>query len=354
MLVVGTVATFFSAQPLGPWVPGSLLAGLDNFLLPLAVMLIIRTFDADSVEFTLRRATLVLLLGMSANAILSVLQSQGVMASYLRPFWSSSASASTVAERAETMGRFSGLFNQPAEAGLAYSLALILGVWYLSGTQRRIWCMCLLLLLLVGGVLTVSKVFVFLGVPLALVYVIIGKDLSTRTRILISTSLTISVLIVSSLNVAANWAGFEYFARLFRGPDSDVLSFYTAGRWNSGSGMLSVVQWVLGDSPFIGYGWAGISVAYDSAWTEIIVVSGLLGLGCLVVVLALLTSMALRNQNQSTRVLMILVVSLTIGATFGLPALTANRVATWIWVIIGLLVEAAVIRPQLEPEQFES
>ncbi|MDZ7771617.1 MAG: hypothetical protein U5K31_02585 [Balneolaceae bacterium] len=71
----------------------------------------------------------------------------------------------TVAAKAIAMGRYIGIYNQPLEAGGNYSLGLLGWAW-LENNQRNFksvgrWV--LLGMMVVGGLLSVSKVFIFGG-----------------------------------------------------------------------------------------------------------------------------------------------------------------------------------------------
>lgn len=69
---------------------------------------------------------------LAVNAAVSYLMlvSPGDYDQLMSAWWTGDGGVST-AERAATMGRYSGIFNQPAEAGVAYSLGLIAAVYAL-------------------------------------------------------------------------------------------------------------------------------------------------------------------------------------------------------------------------------
>lgn len=70
----------------------------------------------------------------------------------------------------------------------------------------------------------------------------------------------------------------------------------------------------------------------------------------LVAMLGLLLASFVRIRQRSTRLMALAVWALLVGASFGLPALTANRAATVVWVVAALLVHAGQLpikRPRM-------
>ncbi|EMF0159430.1 hypothetical protein OPR95_001757, partial [Enterococcus hirae] len=79
-------------------------------------------------------------------------------------FW---GDGDSVAARALTNGRYSGIFNQPVESGTIYSIGIFCW-YYLSRRKNNIksFDMITLILLIVGGTMSVSKIFLFIGLPI--------------------------------------------------------------------------------------------------------------------------------------------------------------------------------------------
>ena len=81
-----------------------------------------------------------------------------------------------MAANAASDGRYTGIFNQPAEAGIAYGVALLLLTWL---ARTREWkpfpVTCAAALVITGGVLTVSKVFLLCAAPVAGLTVLRGR-----------------------------------------------------------------------------------------------------------------------------------------------------------------------------------
>src|SRR5690606_6260889 len=84
--------------------------------------------------------------------------------------------AGTVWQRAAQLGRYTGLFNQPLEAGLAYSIAGLCWIYAVAVTRKATVLKWVLLVgVVIGGILTVSKIFVFGGVMTMVMYALLSR-----------------------------------------------------------------------------------------------------------------------------------------------------------------------------------
>lgn len=80
-------------------------------------MLTMLVLSTSNRSVLLHRVAAVEVLGMSINALVAVLQVQATITTeQLASWWSGSAGVETTAERAELLGRFTGIMNQPAQA----------------------------------------------------------------------------------------------------------------------------------------------------------------------------------------------------------------------------------------------
>ncbi|THJ52760.1 hypothetical protein E7Y31_18590 [Candidatus Frankia alpina] len=105
---------------------------------------------------------------MMINGGLAVLGLAADLSPILAAFWGGEGlGGQSVAVLATGDGRLSGVFNQPVEAGAAYCLALFAAVHLLSrperGRDRPVVLALVVLPILVGGVLCVSKIFLLCG-----------------------------------------------------------------------------------------------------------------------------------------------------------------------------------------------
>jgi hypothetical protein len=313
--------------------PGGAVATLDNYLVPVAVMLLVwSAVPPGLARDILRKFAAVTVLLTALNGFISVIGTRVDLSAYLRRFWSE-AGIGTTAENAAALGRLSGVFNQPAEAGVMYGIAGLLAVWRFREKPKIMFL--LLALICVGGLLCVSKVFVLGGLPLILFY--LWKSNTGTGKLGVLFSVVLVGLGISATGLLQQWTGYNYLARLLTpAQDQGLIEFYSAGRWNEGSNMFDVIGSVLSVRPLTGFGAGALNVAYDSAWTEVIVVSGMIGVILLALVFIALFRMARTLEPDLRRLAMFTVVFL-LGASFGIPSLTANRVATIVWIMVALL-----------------
>jgi hypothetical protein len=325
---------------------GGLVAGLDNLLLPLATIGAVWTAVSgiSDLDRPLRVVCRIVVFAAVANAAMAGLSISTDLTPVLARFWEN-GSGQAVAERAAQLGRFTGIFNQPAEAGMFYSMALLAALYLYR--QRTARLALTAPVIVAGGVLTVSKVFLLVGLPVGLFLLL--RDRERRARRLIGLG---AFSAVGSAAVAAwsgpQWIGGTYLTRLFV-PDasgSGLVDLYTAGRLGGESTLRVLVESVLESAPWFGVGAQGLSVAYDNGWVEAMVVAGLTGAVAYTLILGCLLSAwwRVRRQGGPAADLLCGLVVLLSGASVGLPALTANRVATIAWIIVVLLLA----RPQFD------
>lgn len=334
MLAVALLGEAFPLRSSARWDGGGLLAGVDNLLLPLAVMVSVWCFvKPPQAESLLNLAGKLYVGGMTLNAGLAILDTRYDLAGYLRPFWTREDAMSAVAIRAGEMGRLSGIINQPSAAGLAYSLAGLLAVYLYMGKRRKLYL--LLAIITIGGVLTVSKVFLLVGAPLILIY--LWKSIQRKAGLMFAFILAAAGVI--QYGIFQRWEGVDMLTRLLDPPPGQsLIGFYTAGRWVEGSPMMQVILEALRVSPLSGVGAGGWAIPYDSAWTQAIVVAGLLGAACLAAVLLGFFRLAKTTTDPERRRFTWFFALLLFGASFGVPALTTNRVGVIVWLVASLLV----------------
>lgn len=340
LVTVASLGFIFPSHLTVPWESGNALAGLDNLLLPVALMLLVWCMvKADHAAAVLRTAGHMIVGLTAANGLLAIISTRVNTAPFLEVFWGSTAAeGETTAFYAAQLGRFSGIFNQPAEAGVVYGLAALLSIHlYKSQNLRLILALTFITL---GGLISVSKVFILGGIPLMVIYLWKSRTVSGKAGFLVSTLLLLGG--VSQTGWLQSWSGFNYLARLIAPEENQsLIEFYTAGRWNQGSSITSVMGIVMDVSPFAGAGIAGWKVPYDSGWTEAMVLGG--GLGVLAHAILILGLFALARQtvNDDRRRFTYFFTLFLVGADLGIPAFTANRVATVVWLVLALLMLAS-------------
>lgn len=322
-----------------PFPSGSLLAGLDNLLLPLAIMVLVWTFVPREEAYRLVKLACKFIAGlMFINAIIAILSTSIDLSPVLKFFWTSGESGGSVAERAEAIGRYSGIFNQPVEVGMMYSIAGIASIYVWR--TRPIFTVCILSVIIIGGLISVSKIFILAGLPTIIFYLI--WSFKGVQKVLVFVTVLLIVFGISLSGFFSAWDGADYLLRLFiPRQDQDVISLYSAGRFNEGATFWEHFWMALNTSFFGGVGASGWKIPYDGALLEFAVMGGVLGLlSLLVILLSLLTLSFKFEMGDPLRIFSLLFAAQVIAANFGFSPLTANRTSTVVWTLIALIALA--------------
>ena len=169
IMLIGTVWRPFDPGFYGPQPVSHALAA---YMLPVALMVLtwFWTLSADGPEL-IRAIAPVVIGAMVVNTAVSLAQlvtGKVAVLSFLPRFWDTPGSPGSVAANAAGNSRFTGIFNQPAEAGVAYGVALFCLIYLAQRREIRAGTTALCAAALItGGILTVSKVFLLGALPLA-------------------------------------------------------------------------------------------------------------------------------------------------------------------------------------------
>src|ERR1700722_686582 len=174
IMLIGALWRPFDPGFYGPQPPSHAVAA---YLLPVALITLTWFWTLRAAPEDLIRAVApVVIVGMSANTVISIAQlatRRVAVFSLLPRFWDAPGSPGSVAVNAAGNGRLTGIFDQPAEAGVAYGIALFCLIYLMRERRVRasIAALCAALLI-AGGTLTVSKIFLLGAIPLAVMMVL--------------------------------------------------------------------------------------------------------------------------------------------------------------------------------------
>lgn len=329
-VLVASLSLLPGPTPIAPYPAGSLLAGYDNVLLPIAILLLVWSLvPAERALDALRTFGAAIALCAAGNGVLAIVGIVVDLSPVLRPFWT--GDGSSVADLAAELGRLGGVFNQPVEAGIVYGIGGLCAVYVWR--DRPVLLAALLAVITVGGLLSVSKAFIIGAMPFVLAYWLWSQRGQRRVVAVLAGGLALLGVLQSGL--VERWVGLDYLTRLLD-PSGGLVDFYSAGRFAERSTFSIVVDAALAHSPLVGVGPGGWVVAYDGAIAEALVVAGVLGLllygSTLVGMLTLV-----RTGGEEGRLALLLAIVVA-GGCLGFSPLTANRVATVVWVLMALLV----------------
>jgi hypothetical protein len=286
---------------------------------------------------------------MIINTLIAFIESQVDISPWISSFWSSvssDVSTTTVAGQAAQLGRFTGLINQPSEAGTLYGMAVLAALYLWHRSPKRL--ILPLVVLTAGGVLTISKIFLFGALPIA-IWQVMTLPGPRKTRVglvaLAGAASAASIL----LGVLPDWTGSTFLAQLAN-PTGNYLTFFSANRYGSDTSLSHLVGYVLSTSPWTGFGLQGLVTAYDNGWVQALVFAGLIGViaysGVLIVLAhAWWTRRCIVPPDEAKFAGGL--VLLAIGASAGFPALTGNRVTTVLWILLTLMLMVPLARDSL-------
>lgn len=345
------------------------VSAFESTLQPIAILLIVFLMSQrqshESIRSAVRVIVKVVILCLAANALIAsihVFYDTWPMVKYFVGSSRSEIGGSSVWERAASMGRYSGLFNQPFEAGVGYSIGLV--CWaYLYGVRaefsRSIIGVGSLVMLIIGSILCVSKVALFGGfglfvASLGVLSVYHGASGMRRLALV----LLICVVTVSPLLyiLGSSWSGVEYvnrFADVTNYQSGRGVQLISAGRFgDADTSVKRQYDYVMGMSPFTGFGYGHAEDAMDNGLVHLLYDGGVVNVGLYIIVVLSLLIRALRSfMPFPERILLFSLVVLSVCASYGAFAFNINRASVWLWLIFGLLMaldvrarEARVIR----------
>ena len=239
-----------------------------------------------------------------------------------------------------SMGRYMGVFNLPMESGMAYSMGLLTWLYnYLKKNRKNFLFEGLLFLaILIGGIASVSKVFLIVGILLFVaVFFMIG---SFKKKLLFLIFGTISIMLVVPL-ISSGWHGLSILESQFIKITSNFsLNNITAGRLGSGSGIYS---WVLNQdtaSLLFGNGFTqGDLLHLDSEYMQILYQGGLVSLLLYLVIIVKLfiRCLSLGKALYAEKIMLLALLLLGTFTALGGPMFFMNRVRIFYFIQIFFL-----------------
>lgn len=327
---------------------GKIISHLEKYLRPMATIIVLCAFfckvDTHKCRKALINVSKALLYMLAINTLLVLIQLVTDISFILDYFTVGMGAANlevkSVAELAIMMGRFTGVFNQPAESGLAYGLGLF--AWaYLSCLKVKSGIpfkgnYLLLVFVILGGFFSISKIFIVVGFPLFILYLVAVNKYTHILNIKLFLFLLFGFLSIGYIIAQGDKDGTSRFYSLttLMTATEDPVFMLTGGRFgNNDASLTSKFIKVWATDPLFGRGFASF-VTLDSGYFEFFAQGGLI---CLIGFFSILIGMAwaaLKNIKTDEGVLLMFVVIFISGAAVGMPPLTANRFSPIIWVFI--------------------
>jgi len=325
-----------------------ILAMADNIVAPVAIILIMTAF--------LRKATAQIISNILIQVcnLLSILLAINSLLILVNFFWdisfffaffqpaSDPIRGTTVWERSLTMGRYIGLFVAPFEAGVTYTLGII--VWlYVRRKQisSSFFQQACLGLMIIGSALSVSKTSIF-AVPLIIGYAILNFR---HIKNIFNWRLAVIILLIAQLYIRGKdfWSGSNLFMRYFS-LEYFSLSLVSGNRYGSDSfGVMQKFKAVWSQSPLfgfgIGHGFGAVNpTVADSAYLEVFWIGGLVALIIYFLIFCFLFRPGLVNFKISEEAKFLTMLNIYVAlAGLGAPVLTLNNISIIFWILTSLL-----------------
>lgn len=279
---------------------------------------------------------------VTSLAAFAALQSPRVLD--IMMYWVRADDDASVWAQARDVGRFSGIFNQPLEAGVFYSVALLaLAYCWKHTTLNKALLLTLLVLIFGGGALSLSKNFIVVGILVTLAF-------SVWIRIIplwLVISIAIPTLVITPpLFIKYNPQYVDSLMALYY--TGGVFSALTAGRFGQEDSQVSLLfqsLFEVGDWPF-GRG-LGSHLPLDNGFLEFFYQGGMLALAGFVLALLALLIYGWRRRDLDAGRLLVALIMFVIGASLGGPTFTANRAN----IPLLLLIAAAIVDLRHSPRR---
>lgn len=327
MLILAVMSSLLNNRPMG-----DIVKGLKNMIDPI---LVVSLFMFEINDNLLESPNLVVLFSKYLSRLL-LLNTIWIFVTMFfnvslinQYFW---GGLDTVATRALGNGRYSGIFNQPMESGTAYSLGIIFWDGCLKENKRiKIVNIIELLAILIGGILSVSKVFIFVGLPLFIIKLVLQRF---NLKKFVGYTFIFGLFIVLFNYLSKFWSGTSYLFRFFKtNSNQTFLNTITAGRLGGDSQQMRLFKEIYQENPLFGKGF-GYSAVYDSLYFYFFSIIGIIGIIFLIVLFIKLSKDCYLIKNKERRIyLMSLILLLVIGGV-GAPILVLNRVNILFYVSI--------------------
>lgn len=322
-------------------------AQIENMLQPIVVLVVVGTYARASTleqgRDVLLQACRWLIALLIANTLLSVLSMFVDVSAFVAPFLREEEGFGSVWMAAANLGRFTGIFNQPMESGLTYSIGLL--AWgYVSRirARRSLAQYVMLFLLILGGTIGTSKVFLIGGFPLFLLYMFSLRG-AGRTILNARLWLVAAAGIAGLAVVLANWRGRTYFEILMSSSSRwDLLTLISGGRFGGqDTHVKDLFVRVTRESPLFGFGF-GAEHTFDSTYAEFFLSGGAVSILLLLGLFAVLAWAGWKAASAGLEEgrLLVAVVVLLAGAGIGAPTVTINRFSTVLWLLVVLILGA--------------
>jgi hypothetical protein len=251
----------------------------------------------------------------------------------------------SVWSQSRILNRFQGIFNQPLEAGVFFSAALLSIIYQFKiKSKSKIYNLTCFTFILIGGLLSLSKNFIILGIILSIIFAISIDLIPIYIGIIIGLlSLSSCLLLIFTYNEDYAYS----FVKLF--DEGNWLLALTAGRMGGDTEVSMLMdQIIINNQIMFGFGF-GSHLPLDNGYLEYLYQGGVFSLaGYLLFILSFFPLVFQKTRDSSNKNLLLYLLLYIIAASFGGPTITANRAN----IAIMLLITSCTISIQRDTLSF--
>jgi hypothetical protein len=278
----------------------NILSTIENLINPIFLfILFIVIFYCDRYRTDLKnRLIKSLILFLIVNTIFQIISAFFDVSSIMN-FYGANEEDS-VWQRSYNLNRYIGFFSQPFEAGLAYSIGLLIILKKDIVLKNNF---LLKFFIIVGGLITYSKFF-FITLFLLFVGYFFKNDLK---KVFIVSFVLIGPVIILNIDLIYDIFNLILFTRFQDGTVIYGLSYIYENHFFFGLGLVPLLN----------------GEAFDSAYLQIFAISGIFGL-ILYLILLFKSSILVSNSNSQKFINLIFLIIIFFGSLGG-PIFTANK-----------------------------
>jgi hypothetical protein len=325
-LIVGslTIAAFaaalFSQYSLETGADAEPISQFVRLMLPAVAFMVLPSVLPQNQNVTVNVSEAAAITG-ALSAAITAASLVNSSAQSLLSFWIQGGEGS-VWLNAQDVGRYTGIFNQPIESGIFYSVCLIAAVHaYRYGNLNRIMLLSAMALIIFGGSASLSKNFIVLGTACAIGYAFWNQLLSRSLLVILS------IPIIAVAPIALERFNLNYITSLRDlYSEQGLVGALSAGRFGSEGGSVSILFESLFDSGdwTTGRG-LGSQLPLDSGYLEYLYQGGIAALlGYVIVLVALSWYGWVNRAHRDGQLLMVLMGYIWLSSAGG-PTITASR-----------------------------
>jgi hypothetical protein len=322
VLLISVVFCLLSELLAGGGSVTQIAAGLDNYFLFLSAFLV---FSQSVSAKNIKTFLFIVAVVMTVNAATAMVTYFVGEINFLRHFHSTTLEGldlniNSVAYSSFLAGRYTGIFEQPIEAGFAYAIAGLICIFLISKNfNSNVIRFVMLPMIMVGGTLTFSKVFIYGGIPFIFFYSLLINPKSIRLQIIMLGS----IIFLSGFLSGPLSEIIERLTLYFDSVVESVLRF----RYDSESDVVVTgKKLLLNSGGLFGFGFSGRSI-YDNGYWQLLYQGGVFVVVSKLVLMLSIFIKGLTSDDKNAGFLFLFLIILELLVLLGGPTHLANRVS---------------------------